>query len=144
MRPLAFLTATRVCERVSSRRNASSRKFTGADGQDYRWTLHADGEWQVSGRCVTFSGSVANDFGARQCTIARNGYHVATYSMKPAGEPHYARSSGCMLTVEESYPNLIGGTFHNASPPFHLLIKYRFIELLASLIIMRHILQHNL
>ena len=29
--------------------------------------------------------------------------------MKPAGEPQYAGSSGCMLTVEEAYPHLIGG-----------------------------------
>ncbi|KAH9858991.1 hypothetical protein C2E23DRAFT_800860 [Lenzites betulinus] len=82
-----------------------SRKFRASDGQDYRWTLQANGEWQ--------------------CTNARSGYHIATYSMKPAGEPQYAASSGCMLTVEEAYPNLVG-------------------ELLASLIIMRYIEEHNL
>lgn len=29
--------------------------------------------------------------------------------MKPAGEPQYSSSSGCMLTVEEAYPHLVGG-----------------------------------
>ncbi|KAI0769422.1 hypothetical protein BD413DRAFT_477951 [Trametes elegans] len=84
---------------------SKSRKFRASDGQDYRWTLQADGDWQ--------------------CTNAKNGYHIATYSMKPAGEPQYASSSGCMLTVEEAYPHLVG-------------------ELLASLTIVRHIEQHNL
>lgn len=45
-----------------------------------------------------------------QCVNARSGYHIATYSMKPAGEPQYPGSSGCMLTVEEAYPHLVGGT----------------------------------
>ncbi|KAI0674884.1 hypothetical protein C8Q78DRAFT_1066791 [Trametes maxima] len=85
--------------------SSKSRKFRASDGQDYRWTLQADGDWQ--------------------CTNARSGYHIATYSMKPAGEPQYSGSSGCMLTVEEAYPHLVG-------------------ELLASLTIMRHIEQHNL
>ncbi|KAI0644701.1 hypothetical protein C8Q79DRAFT_1001959 [Trametes meyenii] len=85
--------------------SSRSRKFRASDGQDYRWTLQADGDWQ--------------------CTNARSGYHIATYSMKPAGEPQYSGSSGCMLTVEEAYPHLVG-------------------ELLASLTIMRHIEQHNL
>ncbi|KAI0779587.1 hypothetical protein C8Q74DRAFT_1198512 [Fomes fomentarius] len=84
---------------------SKSRKFKAADGQEYRWTLQADGEWQ--------------------CTNAKNNYHVATYSMKPAGEPQYPSSSGCMLTVEEAYPHLVG-------------------ELLASLIVMRHIEKHDL
>ncbi|KAI8992917.1 hypothetical protein BD414DRAFT_482716 [Trametes punicea] len=85
--------------------SSKSRKFRASDGQDYRWTLQSDGEWQ--------------------CTNARSGYHIATYSMKPAGEPQYSGSSGCMLTVEEAYPHLVG-------------------ELLASLTIMRHIEQHDL
>ncbi|TBU24641.1 hypothetical protein BD311DRAFT_766116 [Dichomitus squalens] len=84
---------------------SKSRKFKAADGQEYRWTLQPDGEWQ--------------------CTNAKSNYHVATYSMKPAGEPQYSSSSGCMLTVEEAYPHLVG-------------------ELLASLIVMRHIEQYNL
>ncbi|KAI0708932.1 hypothetical protein C8T65DRAFT_204179 [Cerioporus squamosus] len=91
--------------RVAGVSGSKSRKFKAADGQEYRWTLQADGEWQ--------------------CTNAKNNYHVATYSMKPAGEPQYSSSSGCMLTVEEAYPHLVG-------------------ELLASLVIMRHIEQHNL
>ncbi|KAI0743653.1 hypothetical protein C8Q80DRAFT_1182619 [Daedaleopsis nitida] len=85
--------------------NAKSRRFKANDGQEYRWTLQADGEWQ--------------------CTNAKSNYHVATYSMKPPGEPQYSSSSGCMLTVEEAYPHLVG-------------------ELLASLIVMRHIEKHNL
>ncbi|EIW62704.1 uncharacterized protein TRAVEDRAFT_141217 [Trametes versicolor FP-101664 SS1] len=89
----------------SGRCVSRARKFRASDGQDYRWTLQANGEWQ--------------------CVNARSGYHIATYSMKPAGEPQYSGSSGCMLTVEEAYPHLVG-------------------ELLASLIIMRYIEQHNL
>lgn len=33
--------------------------------------------------------------------------------MKPAGEPQYSSSSGCMLTVEEPYPHLVGGVSHH-------------------------------
>ncbi|KAH9940379.1 uncharacterized protein BXZ73DRAFT_88639 [Epithele typhae] len=84
--------------------NARSRTFKAADGQEYRWTLQADGDWQ--------------------CTNARTNYHIATYSMKPSGEPQYPSSSGCMLTVEEAFPHLVG-------------------ELLASLIIMRHIEKYS-
>ena len=125
-------------------RNASSRKFTAADGQELRWTLQADGDWQVRPAPVTRLSFVADESDECQCTNARNGYHVATYNMKPDGEPQYSRSSGCMLTVEEAYPHLIGGAFHLVSLPFHTLIKCRVAELLASLIIMRHIVQYNL
>ncbi|PCH35969.1 hypothetical protein WOLCODRAFT_140146 [Wolfiporia cocos MD-104 SS10] len=83
-----------------------ARKFTASDGQQYRWVYQSteDTEWM----CLNSSD-----------------YHVASYSLKPAGEPHYSGSSGCMLTVEEQYPHIVG-------------------ELLASLIIMRHIVKYNL
>ncbi|GBE80294.1 hypothetical protein SCP_0300090 [Sparassis crispa] len=86
--------------------SSKQRKFVASDGQEYRWKWRsdADDEWT----CVNSSG-----------------YHVASYSLKPAGEPQYQSSSGCVLTVEESYPHLIG-------------------ELLASLTIMRHIAKYNL
>ncbi|KAF8878852.1 hypothetical protein BD779DRAFT_1612978 [Infundibulicybe gibba] len=54
-----------------------------------------------------------------------SGYLVAYYSLKTPGEPEYPNSSGCMLTVEEEYGHLA-------------------CEMLASLLIMRHIAEHNL
>ncbi|KZT04123.1 uncharacterized protein LAESUDRAFT_728320 [Laetiporus sulphureus 93-53] len=92
--------------KVGSFGSAKTRKFIASDGQEYRWTHKPgdDAEWT--------------------CTNT-NGYHVASYSLKPAGEPQYPSSSGCMLTVEEQYPHLVA-------------------ELLASLLIMRHIAKYNL
>ncbi|TFK61900.1 hypothetical protein BDN72DRAFT_419925 [Pluteus cervinus] len=58
------------------------------------------------------------------CTDAE-GTLIAYYSLKLAGEPDYPHSSGCMLTVEEPYADLAS-------------------EMLASLMIMRHIAAHNL
>ena len=58
-----------------------------------------------------------------KCTNS-SGYVVATYNLKPPGEPAY-RSSGNALTVYEAYSHLA-------------------IELLASLTIMRHVRQFNL
>ncbi|CAL1706059.1 unnamed protein product [Somion occarium] len=86
-------------------RNPKARKFIAHDGQEYRWTHRPGGdpEWQ----CVNASG-----------------YEVATYSLKPDGEPHYANSSGCVLTVEEAYGHLAG-------------------EFLASLTILRHAVKYN-
>ncbi|KZT71632.1 hypothetical protein DAEQUDRAFT_723694 [Daedalea quercina L-15889] len=83
-----------------------SRKFRAADGQEYRWTHQRKGDEEWS------------------CTNASD-YHVASYCLKSPDEPKYAGSSGCVLTVEESYSNIVG-------------------ELLASLIIMRHIAKYNL
>jgi len=85
---------------------SKTRKFVASDGQEYRWTHQAGGD--VEWTCVN-----------------TKGYHVASYSLKPADEPQYTGSSGCMLTVEESYPHIVG-------------------ELLATLIIMRHIAKYNL
>ncbi|KDQ23090.1 hypothetical protein PLEOSDRAFT_1049836 [Pleurotus ostreatus PC15] len=86
--------------------SSKSRRFRASDGQDYCWAYRGqiDQEWA--------------------CTNA-NGYVVAYYSLKPHGEPEYAGSSGCSLTIEEPYPHI--------AP-----------ELLASLLIMRHIAAHNL
>ncbi|KAF8069863.1 hypothetical protein FPV67DRAFT_988395 [Lyophyllum atratum] len=58
------------------------------------------------------------------CINAR-GYLVAYYNLKTPGEPEYSGSSGCMLTVEQ---------------PYALLVP----EMLASLMIMRHIAEYNL
>ena len=78
-----------------------------------------------------------------QCTNA-SGYHVASYCLKSPDEPKYAGSSGCVLTVEESYSNIVGGT--RRFPPLILLGAETLpsVELLASLIIMRHIAKYNL
>ncbi|KAG2135476.1 hypothetical protein DEU56DRAFT_737755 [Suillus clintonianus] len=86
--------------------SAKSRRFIGSDGQQYRWSWRtAQGEeWT--------------------CTNASN-RHIASYSLKVPGEPEYAQSSGCVLTIEEAYPHLAA-------------------EMLASLTIMRHIVAHNL
>ncbi|TFY66434.1 hypothetical protein EVG20_g4658 [Dentipellis fragilis] len=86
--------------------SSRNRKFTASDGQEYRWSWRTrDGfEWV----CLNASG-----------------YLVAYYNLKIPGEPHYQSSSGCMFTVDESYPHLA-------------------VELLASLLIMRHIAEHNL
>ncbi|KAI0731622.1 hypothetical protein C8Q72DRAFT_213201 [Fomitopsis betulina] len=83
-----------------------TRKFRASDGQEYRWTHQRKGDEEWS------------------CTNA-SGYHVASYCLKSPDEPKYAASSGCVLTIEESYSNIVG-------------------ELLASLIIMRHIAKYNL
>jgi len=85
---------------------SSTRKFIAQDGQEYQWTWHVNPtqEWTCSNA---------------------SGYFVASYSLKLEGEPEYPRSSGCMLTVAESYPNLLA-------------------EMLASVTIMRHIAAYNL
>ncbi|KAI0074419.1 hypothetical protein K474DRAFT_60107 [Panus rudis PR-1116 ss-1] len=88
-------------------RNPKARKFVASDGQEYRWT-HRPGSTEVEYQCVN-----------------ANGYEVASYTPKPAGEPAYTNSSGCSLTVEESYGTLAG-------------------EFLASLTIMRHMVKYNL
>jgi len=85
---------------------SKARKFVASDGQEYRWTWQAgqEDEWV--------------------CKNASN-YHVASYVLKPAGEPKYNGSSGCTLTIEENFAHLSA-------------------ELLASLTIMRHIAKYNL
>ncbi|ETW81206.1 hypothetical protein HETIRDRAFT_419117 [Heterobasidion irregulare TC 32-1] len=86
--------------------SSKNRKFIASDGQEYRWSWRGreNFEWM----CLNASG-----------------YLVAYYNLKLAGEPPYPGSSGCMLTVDESYPHLA-------------------VELLTSLLIMRHIAEHNL
>ncbi|EMD33839.1 hypothetical protein CERSUDRAFT_117905 [Gelatoporia subvermispora B] len=86
--------------------SSKNRKFVASDGQEYRWAHQAgqDDEWV--------------------CRNASN-YHIASYTLKAAGEPKYTGSSGCALTIEEDYAHL--------AP-----------ELLASLTIMRHIAKYNL
>ncbi|KAE9389962.1 hypothetical protein BT96DRAFT_959896 [Gymnopus androsaceus JB14] len=81
-------------------------KFIGSDSQEYfwRWRSQANQEWT--------------------CTNA-SGYLIAYYSLKTPGEPQYEGSSGCSLTIDESFGHL--------AP-----------ELLGSLMIMRHISEYNL
>src|ERR1700736_5393932 len=54
---------------------------------------------------------VTHHFYCRQCTNA-SGYLVACYSLKVEGEPVYPESSGCMLSVDESYPHLLAGELY--------------------------------
>ncbi|KAJ3524646.1 hypothetical protein NMY22_g10905 [Coprinellus aureogranulatus] len=86
--------------------NSRYRVFVGQDGRQYRWSYqtHEDHEWT----CVDSSNQV-----------------VAFYNLKPPGEPQYAYSSGCMLTVEEQFGNLA-------------------CELLATCMMMRHISAYNI
>ncbi|KAI0319118.1 hypothetical protein OF83DRAFT_852434 [Amylostereum chailletii] len=85
--------------------SSRTRKFVASDGQQYVWSWRSreDFEWTC---------------------LNSNNYLVAYYNLKIPGE-HYTKSSGCMLTVDESYPHLA-------------------VELLASLLVMRHIAEHNL
>ncbi|KAJ3527012.1 hypothetical protein NMY22_g9939 [Coprinellus aureogranulatus] len=70
--------------------NHVHRGFTAQDGRQYRWShrTHEDHEWT----CVNASDHV-----------------VAFYSLQTPGEPQYAHSSGCMLTVEEQFGDLACG-----------------------------------
>ncbi|KAJ7181368.1 hypothetical protein C8R43DRAFT_911677 [Mycena crocata] len=82
------------------------RRFVASDGQTYQWARRAQAnqEWT--------------------CTNA-NGYVIASYSLKAAGEPDYSNSSGCILEIAEQFGSL--------AP-----------EMLASLLIMRHIAAYDL
>ncbi|KAK7031075.1 hypothetical protein VNI00_013675 [Paramarasmius palmivorus] len=57
--------------------------------------------------------------------INAKGYLIAYYSLKTPGEPHYEGSSGCSLTVEEPFGHLAA-------------------EMLGSLMILRHMVEHKL
>lgn len=73
------------------------RRFTGQDGRQYCWSYrtHEDHEWT----CVDASNTV-----------------VAFYNLKTPGEPRYAYSSGCMLTVEEQFVDMACGSYLPSSP----------------------------
>jgi len=57
--------------------------------------------------------------------VNANKYLVSSYAHKPPKEPVYSNSSGSSFTIDESYPHIA-------------------VELLATLTIMRHIVEHNL
>ncbi|TEB14392.1 hypothetical protein FA13DRAFT_1823286 [Coprinellus micaceus] len=82
------------------------RTFTAQDGRPYRWSYrtHEDHEWT----CVDASSKT-----------------VAFYHLKTPGEPQYALSSGCTLTVEEHFSDMAS-------------------EFLATCMIMRHVAAYNL
>lgn len=101
------ISMSKYLSKVGTFGSSTTRKFTASDGQEYQWTRDTDDGSDAEWTCLN-----------------AKGYHVASYSLKLNGE-QYETSSGCMLTVEESYESLIG-------------------ELLASLIIMRHIAKYNL
>ncbi|KAF6765655.1 hypothetical protein DFP72DRAFT_206013 [Ephemerocybe angulata] len=86
--------------------SAYRRTFLGQNGKTYTWSYrtHEDHEWT----CVDASRNV-----------------VSFYNLKVPGEPPYANSSGCMLTVEEAYADMA-------------------CEFLATCMIMRHIVAHNI
>ncbi|OBZ70750.1 hypothetical protein A0H81_09312 [Grifola frondosa] len=89
--------------KTSTLGSSKTRKFVASDGQEYKWTWQGDGD-------------------AQWTCLNSNGYHVASYSLKPAGEPKYSGSSGCMLTVEESYPHIVGGELFSSSGPRVILM----------------------
>ncbi|CAK5267023.1 unnamed protein product [Mycena citricolor] len=82
------------------------RQFRASDGQVYQWArrIKMNQEWT--------------------CTNL-NGYIIASYSLKPPGEPTYPNSSGCILDIAEQFGGLA-------------------VEILASLLIMRHIVAYDL
>ncbi|KAJ7452209.1 hypothetical protein FB451DRAFT_1100789 [Mycena latifolia] len=86
--------------------SSKARRFVASDGQTYQWARRTqpNQEWT--------------------CTNT-NGYVIASYSLKAAGEPEYAASSGCILEIAEQFGSL--------AP-----------EMLASLWIMRHISAYDL
>ncbi|OCH89060.1 hypothetical protein OBBRIDRAFT_42684 [Obba rivulosa] len=100
-----YVPMSQYLSKLSPLGSSKARKFTASDGQEYRWTYQSgkEDEW---------------------CKNASN-YHIASYVLKPAGEPQYSGSSGCTLTIEEDFTHLAA-------------------ELLASLTIMRHIAKYNL
>ncbi|RDB16279.1 hypothetical protein Hypma_003068 [Hypsizygus marmoreus] len=104
--PESSMLMKKYLTKVSPLGSSRIRKFIASDGQEYRWgwPVKDDQEWT--------------------CTNSR-GYLVAYYNLKTPGEPEYAHSSGCMLTVEQAYGELVP-------------------EMLASLMIMRHIAAYNL
>jgi hypothetical protein len=56
-----------------------------------------------------------------QCTNA-NGYVIASYSLKAAGEPDYSNSSGCILEIAEQFGSLAAGA-HRAPPVIMKIIN---------------------
>ncbi|KAK7446365.1 hypothetical protein VKT23_014571 [Stygiomarasmius scandens] len=103
------------------------RKFVASDGQEYYWSWRsqANQEWTVrmTADCFIHTALNLSATSKRQCTNVK-GYLIAYYSLKTPGEPQY-ETSGCSLTVEEAFGHL--------AP-----------EMLASLMIMRHIYEYNL
>ncbi|TFK44036.1 hypothetical protein BDQ12DRAFT_640450 [Crucibulum laeve] len=104
--PQVNIPMKKYLTKTSTLGSSKDRKFVASDGQEYRWRWRykEDQEWT--------------------CTNGRD-YLIAYYNLKPAGEPEYENSAGCMLTVEEPYGNLAG-------------------DMLASLMIMRHIAAYNI
>ena len=86
-----------------------SRKFVGANGEEYRWIHRAvkDHEWSVRGlpylRC-----RIGADRYCPQCVDSRD-YVVAHYTLKPPEKPAYS-TSGNMLTIYEPFTHLSIGT----------------------------------
>ncbi|KAG5725675.1 hypothetical protein E4T56_gene7292 [Termitomyces sp. T112] len=77
-------------KKASTLGSTKHRKFVASDGHEYRWNWRVEGDQEWT------------------CTNTL-GYIVAYYNLKTPGEPEYADSSGCMLTVEQPYHELIPG-----------------------------------
>ena len=116
-----------------------------SDGQEYLWSwrVRSDQEWTVSNIYIYIMCSPFFLPRYLQCTNASH-YLVAYYSLKLPGEPEYTQSSGCMLTVDEAYPHLIVGELLIRGVTNDIENTDRMQELLASLMIMRHIAAYNL
>lgn len=72
--------------KVSMLGSSKNRKFTGLDGEEYRWKNKSDEhEWT----CYTSQAKI-----------------VAYYDLKLSGEPTYGLHSGCCLSVEEEYGHM--------------------------------------
>ncbi|KAF9050608.1 hypothetical protein BJ165DRAFT_1366943 [Panaeolus papilionaceus] len=96
----------RYLSQVNEIAGSKLRRFFASDGNEYRWGYRVtdDNEWTATNS----SGEI-----------------VSYYSLKSPGEPQYPNSSGCMLSVEESWGHLA-------------------CEMLATVMIMRHIAKYNM
>lgn len=96
----------RYLSQVNTLGGSRLRRFFASDGNEYRWgwRLAEGDEWT----CTNSKGEI-----------------ISNYNLKSPGEPTYVHSSGCMLTVDESFRHLA-------------------VEMLATVMIMRHIAKYDL
>ena len=126
-----------------------ARKFKAADGQEYRWSLFPDGEWQVSSdvRMILWVGSIADSWDGGMTV------HEREDQLPRRDVQHEACWRAPIRRLLGLHADRGGGVpaphrwyaFHlDFLLPFYPLIAAALTELLASLIIMRHIVKYNL
>ncbi|PPQ71873.1 hypothetical protein CVT24_006889 [Panaeolus cyanescens] len=113
------MTMDSYLSQVNEIAGSKLRRFFASDGNEYRWGYRVtdDNEWTVS--VLIYSLLLFFSSSARYLSLVVNhatnsaGEIVAYYSLKSPGEPQYPGSSGCMLSVEESWGHLAGGELLN-------------------------------